>query len=420
MNENVWTLILLGGGLLAFLLVVSFLSKNYSLNNFKNKTVGDGQHGTARWATPREISKTYRTVPFRPRRWRKGEDLPTVQGLVLGSVGGRKRRAKKGAISQATHKLLERLRRPTMAYYTERHTMREPVKKTYDISVDVYTLIFQCCEKYYNNLAWKYPDQCPDGYGCCGLDLEKLNLDLKYEIPTLFRDDSGRIGIPSIHSNIFSNDVIQDEYDQFALLDYVEFFADNVRDVEIGDYHKYFGHHHLIYKDSRAIVLDFKQEINKIFQRTGVLYCLNADLQVERVIEGSPLTTELENTVTSVKEPGTRELIQKAIELHRSYTPDNIRFATEKIWDAYERLKTYYTSLDKRASADKIIFDMSASQPAFIDLFTKEFKALTEIGNSFTIRHHETNKIEISDLNYYDHFFNRCLSLIALAVEYLQ
>lgn len=101
---------------------------------------------------------------------------------------------------------------------------------------------------------------------------------------------------------------------------------------------------------------------------------------LERVIEGSPLTTELENTVTSVKEPGTRELIQKAIELHRSYTPDNIRFATEKIWDAYERLKTYYTSLDKRASADKIIFDMSASQPAFIDLFTKEFKALTEIG----------------------------------------
>ena len=43
MNENIWPLILLGGGLLAFLLVVSFLSKNYSLNNFKNKTVGDGQ-----------------------------------------------------------------------------------------------------------------------------------------------------------------------------------------------------------------------------------------------------------------------------------------------------------------------------------------------------------------------------------------
>ena len=81
MNENVWPLILLGGGLLAFLLVVSFLSKNYSLNNFKSKTVGDGQHGTARWATPKEIRTTYHVVPFRPRRWRKGEDLPTVQGI---------------------------------------------------------------------------------------------------------------------------------------------------------------------------------------------------------------------------------------------------------------------------------------------------------------------------------------------------
>lgn len=95
MNENVWPLILLGGGLLAFLLVVSFLSKNYSLNNFKNKTVGDGQHGTARWATPKEIHTTYHVVPFRPRRWRKGEELPTVQGIILGSMGGRKRRAKK-------------------------------------------------------------------------------------------------------------------------------------------------------------------------------------------------------------------------------------------------------------------------------------------------------------------------------------
>ena len=112
MNENVWPLILLGGGLLAFLLVVSFLSKNYSLNNFKNKTVGDGQHGTARWARPREISKTYRTVPFRPRRWRKGEELPTEQGLVLGSVGGRNHKSRGGFLLKISRRLLEKLRRP--------------------------------------------------------------------------------------------------------------------------------------------------------------------------------------------------------------------------------------------------------------------------------------------------------------------
>ena len=112
MNENVWPLILLGGGLLAFLLVVSFLSKNYSLNNFKSKTVGDGQHGTARWATPKEIHTTYHVVPFRPRRWRKGEDLPTVQGIILGSMGGRNHKSKGGFLLKTSRKLLEKLRRP--------------------------------------------------------------------------------------------------------------------------------------------------------------------------------------------------------------------------------------------------------------------------------------------------------------------
>ena len=112
MNENIWPLILLGGGLLAFLLAVSFLSKNYSLNNFKSKTVGDGKHGTARWATPREISKIYRTVPFRPRRWRKGEELPTEQGLVLGSVGGRNHKSRGGFLLKISRRLLEKLRRP--------------------------------------------------------------------------------------------------------------------------------------------------------------------------------------------------------------------------------------------------------------------------------------------------------------------
>lgn len=82
-------LILLGGG--AFLLIgaaVHFTGMG-SLNNIKSKTVGDGQHGTARWATKKEIQKTYRHIPFRPDQWRQGKELPAAQGLVLGCVGGR-------------------------------------------------------------------------------------------------------------------------------------------------------------------------------------------------------------------------------------------------------------------------------------------------------------------------------------------
>ena len=55
----------------------------YTLDGIKSKTVGDGQHGTARWATKQEIRQTYAHVPFEPELWRKGEHLPEKQGLVL-------------------------------------------------------------------------------------------------------------------------------------------------------------------------------------------------------------------------------------------------------------------------------------------------------------------------------------------------
>lgn len=87
MNQNVWSLI--GFAAVALIVVggLAFLSQRYTLDNIKSKTVGDGQYGTARWATKREIQKTYRHVPFQPELWRKGEHLPEQQGLVLGSLG---------------------------------------------------------------------------------------------------------------------------------------------------------------------------------------------------------------------------------------------------------------------------------------------------------------------------------------------
>ena len=306
-----------------------------------------------------------------------------------------------------------------MAYYTERHGMRRPVAKTYDITVEKYALLFQCCEKYYNNIAWKYPAQCPDGQGCCGIDQEQFSLDLKYEIPTLYRDDSDRIAVPAIHHNVFNGDS-QDKYDQYALLDLIEFFAENVHDVVVGSFHSYWDHHHLTCQNSRNVCAQFRDEINSIFQKTGLLYSLNTDLQVERIVENSPLTPEVEATIATVKEPGTLELLKEAILLHKSPYPTDIRDATEKIWDAFERLKTYYTTLNKRDSAAKIVNDMSGGQDDYITLFDTEFNALTKIGNNFRIRHHETDKIEITDIRYYDYFFNRCLSLIALAIQYLQ
>lgn len=66
---------------------LSLLSYHYTLSGIKSKTVGDGQHGTARWATRGEIKKTYTHVPFCPKEWRQGKNLPTVQGVIVGSKG---------------------------------------------------------------------------------------------------------------------------------------------------------------------------------------------------------------------------------------------------------------------------------------------------------------------------------------------
>ncbi len=76
-------LIIIGGIMLLIMCAINFYSQNYSLN-IKDKTVGNGQHGTARWATGREINRTYKQIPFEPDEWRKGKNLPKEQGLIVG------------------------------------------------------------------------------------------------------------------------------------------------------------------------------------------------------------------------------------------------------------------------------------------------------------------------------------------------
>ena len=86
-NNDTWMLILLLAVVFGALVAITTFSGRGSLDSIKSKTVGDGQHGTARWATPGEIKKTFRSVPFQTALWRKGERLPGAQGLVLGCTG---------------------------------------------------------------------------------------------------------------------------------------------------------------------------------------------------------------------------------------------------------------------------------------------------------------------------------------------
>ena len=79
-------LIIICVGLLLALFVVTKLLGSKSLNRIKARTVGHGQHGSARWATRREIKSYYTMVPYEPQKWRtQPEHRPTNPGFVLGS-----------------------------------------------------------------------------------------------------------------------------------------------------------------------------------------------------------------------------------------------------------------------------------------------------------------------------------------------
>ena len=69
--SGIVTLLIVGAVMFCVLGGVTLLAHIYSLNNIKSRTVGDGQHGTARWANNGEIKRIYKHVPFTPERWRK-------------------------------------------------------------------------------------------------------------------------------------------------------------------------------------------------------------------------------------------------------------------------------------------------------------------------------------------------------------
>ena len=83
--QGLTTLITVAAIMGGVFILISSLSYLYSLRQIKNKTAGNGQHGTARWASSREIHKTYKVVPFEPKIWRRDEkSRPTEQGIVVG------------------------------------------------------------------------------------------------------------------------------------------------------------------------------------------------------------------------------------------------------------------------------------------------------------------------------------------------
>ena len=56
-----------------------------NLNKIKGTKAGNGQYGTAEWANQSELDSNLSLVKYEPELWRNGENLPTVEGTILGT-----------------------------------------------------------------------------------------------------------------------------------------------------------------------------------------------------------------------------------------------------------------------------------------------------------------------------------------------
>ena len=160
---------------------------------------------------------------------------------------------------------------------------------------------------------------------------------------------------------------------------------------------------------------EFKEKINRIFSRNGVGYELEESGDIKHLappIIGERFETfRFETgdvTLDQILEDSRRKYLSKNKEAHKE--------AVERLWDAWERLKTLENPTDKKDSITKLL-DMAASESEFRKLLEDEARTLTDIGNRFHIRHAEIGQIEIERVEQFDYLFHRLLSLLLLLIE---
>ena len=117
------------------------------------------------------------------------------------------------------------------------------------------------------------------------------------------------------------------------------------------------------------------------------------------------------NQEVTTKDTNLNDLINESKKL---YIKGNKQLALEKIWDAFERLKTYYSS-NKQKSAEKICNLLGSDLSE--NYFNNEYKNLTNIGNEYQIRHFETSKIPINNEETKEYLFFKMLALINLSIN---
>src|SRR5882724_1959125 len=187
-----------------------------------------------------------------------------------------------------------------------------------------------------NSLGFRFPAQCADGNGPCGYDHHLFTLTAGAEIPTIdWPLSSGTI--PSAP----------------AIMDLLEFIAAAVGEPEQGGCHSYFNRHHLSWNRDVGLAR-FVAAANRLLLWNGVAFELNAEGQARRMLP-EPLLDALYGAVFRTGDIETDRLSEAVRRLIVGADLNDRRDSLEKLWDAFERLKTLEPGADKRIQADALL-----------------------------------------------------------------
>lgn len=243
--------------------------------------------------------------------------------------------------------------------------------------------------------AEDFPELCQDGHDVYATDEQSLRLAVLGEHPEIEWPLSER-SIPPAP----------------AALDLIEFLYRHASEPTriTGGYHKYWGHHHLTFnrKSGQAA---FRTQLNTILARSGLAYEFGTDGRAKRLLEPA-LERELREGLPPSGDDDLDELVAQAEARFLDPDPQIARDALEKLWDAFERVKSVLDPANKQRSA-RALAEASTTTDAAAELVETEMNGLTHAGNEFRIRHHETTKHGVPD-ELVDYLFLRMYVLLRL------
>lgn len=187
---------------------------------------------------------------------------------------------------------------------------------------------------------------------------------------------------------------------------YIE--TDNIEDFILENYPQFvFDAVELYYLNSRSSL--FEDEVNAIISKYG--YKL-VDKKIQLIVFFQ-VAIEFPQNDTSL-----RQLLQLSQSFVRENNSNKLQLAIEKIWDAFERIKTIYGT-DKKKSLSELKEKVSGGSEEIAFFLEEEFVFLSKIGNKYQIRHFERGKKEFQSDEMKKYFYNRCASLVNLCISHL-